>query len=768
MRRAATVLALLVGAQAFAWDSRCYRESGGECTPGPESARNRWIGPSDEHRALFVLSRIFGGLPATVAQGFDLPVFTGDTLVAVAGGSLPSLQPVAFIQTALVQERAMTAAEFAQLPDHAYALWDWALGNETCPLADALPANPGAEDCHAFKTHMGPVNSNHFLPQGAYFYDHYHELALARAATCAAMTTKLGAAASQFTVFPRACLDEALVLEAIGQHFLQDAWATGHMWERWGSPDLADFPSRTHALLVAMTSGLIHGARAVLEELALDPAFAALGLIGFHFDDPLNAPHPDVQWLVPGDPLPHPGLGDLYLIDLIALQGQGFPDQYRRLLSCGAAGLRAVYQAAGEPDGPLGSLAPALFAVDPASPGCFGQRATNLALVRGMGLDVTTPNGTPLRLELDSQVATQLVPQLSAQAGGNPTASLTAQYQIDVASIVSIAKLTALADPTGTALASGVLPPLIGVPANGTMVKTPLAAYVDPPLPWPGAAAGSDGERASALARTFHRAHAIDWCNRFHAGDPASLDVVALRDRVAALKAGGATMPVVEAACAACEEFAARHLRVGTSGDYDTAREPLCHFLADDPSAAQYVYQEGEPADPLASLVTSYCGCTPCTLQPVNLALDFGQGEDDPTVTGPVLDANVTYRVTVAGTLSIWTTQWQNGVCLGSPAGGVGGQTGLDAEYWFAIPVGSSLCDEFANDPFPNSTSKFEISTDDGASFDHPTAVDPAYDAAHNYEYLVTGQGQAIQFREVEGSNRDDDYGVLSITVACE
>jgi hypothetical protein len=29
-----------------------------------------------------------------------------------------------------------------------------------------------------------------------------------------------------------ACETEAKVLEAIGQHYLQDAWSMGHLWER--------------------------------------------------------------------------------------------------------------------------------------------------------------------------------------------------------------------------------------------------------------------------------------------------------------------------------------------------------------------------------------------------------------------------------------------------------------------------------------------------------------------------------------------------------
>ena len=33
------------------------------------------------------------------------------------------------------------------------------------------------------------------------------------------------------------------------------------------------------------------------------------------------------------------------------------------------------------------------------------------------------------------------------------------------------------------------------------------------------------------------------------------------------------------AACGACAEIAKRHLRVGTMASWDTAQEPLCHFL---------------------------------------------------------------------------------------------------------------------------------------------------------------------------------------------
>ena len=98
------------------------------------------------------------------------------------------------------------------------------------------------------------------------------------------------------------------------------------MWERWGSPDLADMPGRPAALAAAMTSWLIHGARAVLE--------AELGSFGT-FDDPLCAPHPDVTWVL-GDGTRGPGLGDLYLD---RLEEPAFSEQHGHLYGCAVAGL---------------------------------------------------------------------------------------------------------------------------------------------------------------------------------------------------------------------------------------------------------------------------------------------------------------------------------------------------------------------------------------------------------------------------------------------
>jgi hypothetical protein len=599
---AALVLALATG--ALAYDSKCYVSGGGECAPGPQSARERWMGDSDEHRQLWERTRELAKLPPSASADFSLDVFTDDRRIDVAGTLTPTLEPVAFFDAALVQTRTMSAGEFSQLPDFGFALWDWVTGLETCPLDPALPQPAAPGPCHDFTTHMGTVNSNHFLPQAQVFFAYYHQLALGRAAVCRTMKERLDQQGPDFQPFVEACRQQALVLEAIGHHFLQDAWSSGHMWERWGSPDLIDFTDLPRSLLVAMTSGLIHGARGVLQEQAR--------FVGYDVNDALCAPGPFVTFATAGTPAA-PGLGDLFLGALLAGDGASFPVQFDHFFSCATTSLRQVFQATGETLDPVD--APLREVADPTGEECFGQRATNRAMAAGIGLDYTDPVGTPHRIELDSLQAAQLIPLASAFVGGdtnNVNPAVVAQYAFDMSAIVARARVRAALEPTGTDLARGGLGTLLGVQPNSAFLQQPPAPYIDPPLPWPdpGTAANDAPGRALGLARAFHRSHAIEWCNRFRSGHPDFLDVEALRSKIETLRAIQATADEIEAACAVCTEFAARHLRVGTGeGDYDRAREPLCHFLADDPDAAQYVYQPGEASDGIPALARGYCGC---------------------------------------------------------------------------------------------------------------------------------------------------------------
>jgi hypothetical protein len=58
------------------------------------------------------------------------------------------------------------------------------------------------------------------------------------------------------------------------------------------------------------------------------------------------------------------------------------------------------------------------------------------------------------------------------------------------------------------------------------------------------------------------------------------------------------------AACTACTELAVRHLRVGTSGAWDTAQEPLCGYLAASPA---YVYFQAAGMTDPRTTASRYC-----------------------------------------------------------------------------------------------------------------------------------------------------------------
>ncbi|HSP77052.1 MAG TPA: hypothetical protein VLQ93_00885, partial [Myxococcaceae bacterium] len=486
-----------------------------------------------------------------------------------------------------------TPGELAQLPDFSYALWDWATGHETCPLPGA---GVDATKCHDFATHMGPVNSNHFLPQAGRFYAHYHALALARATECRVMRDALGGAGGRFGDYLRACESEALALEAVGHHYLQDAWSMGHMWQRWGSPELTDFPSegeaqRDRAVLVALASGLLHGARGVLQRL---PAWTT-----YDVNDALCAPHPAVEFATPSGER-YPAIGDDYLQELPPLSSQGaYAPQAERLLSCAVSGMREVYQAAGENHGPLGPPAEGLRTLEPTGPECFGQRATNRAMLEAAAVQFRIV-GQQVTLGLDSRLVGWMVPTVARETGEVPVPEgLKNEFRLGLQRIVSLTRLMAKQNPGGTELADGRLGSLLGARPNGEYASGgALASYVDPVLPWPGTLdpAPSARERAAALARVFHRGHAGDWCRAM-----AVDGLEALRARASDAALEPATRA---AACEVCAELTVRHLRVGTDvASYDASAEPLCHYLSGGP----YVYQPG-PGTPEA-LARSWCGC---------------------------------------------------------------------------------------------------------------------------------------------------------------
>jgi hypothetical protein len=597
---------LLIASPAFAYESVCFQYADNSkettqldaasrvtCTPaaGPNTARHRWVGPLDEHRLLFERAREAAGLPAAVSATFALDTFTSDATVAIGAAQSGTLIPTPFALSKRQRTRHLSVAELSQLPDYSYSLWDWATGHETCPLTGG--GDPTV--CHDFTTHMGPVNSNHFLPQAQNFYVEYHQLALSRADACLAMQTKLGADAPRFSAFLKQCELEAIALEAVGQHYLQDAWSTGHMWARWGSPELSDFPGaadepRDRAVLVALVTGLIHGSRGVLQKLP--------GWTSYDVNDALCSPQASVQYVHEG--VLHHGLGDDYLPQLPATLGDTgmFGHQVTQLMSCAVSGLSEVYQRAGQQHGAPGARAMGLRSVMVNSEACFGQRATNLALSEAAALQLKVA-GQQVVLPLDSRFVGWMVPKVARQQGEVAVPpKLRNEFRFSMMRSMTKLRLLAKEFPEGTQAANGAMGALVGVEPNTAFAaRTPIATYLEPALPWPGPADRPTEEksRAFALAGLFHRAHAADWCAQT---DAAGLEAIRVHTADATLDAEGKL-----AACAACVEISSRHLRLGTPVAYDLTKEPLCKLLD---ANAPVVYQLG--ADVTAG-AKAYCGC---------------------------------------------------------------------------------------------------------------------------------------------------------------
>jgi len=562
MRRA--LLLTLLAAPAFGFESVCYDSANHYCSPaaGPNTARNRRVGNLDEHRQLFVTTLQKAGLPSSLSAPQTLDVYTSSSTVTIGSAVVPTLQPAPFEEATRVATRTFTAPELAQLPDFSYALWDWASGHEICPEMDVI--DPVL--CHDFASHMGPVNSNHFAPQTQQFYARYHQRALDRAAECKTMATALAPSGGRFDDDLKACEVEALSLEAVGQHFLQDAWSMGHMWQRWGSPNLSEFPGATidekrdRAVLTALVSGFIHGARGVLQAL---PNWTT-----YDVNDAMCAPWPEVRF-VGDDGTISRGVGDDYLGELTPIQSQ-------RLFDCATSGVLEVYQATGKVSGPASPEA-GLETVDPTGPGCFGQRATNEAIVRGMEIDLKVL-GLQNSIALDARFASWMLPQVARASGKVPVDNHTKnEFRLSLMRVTTLARVAAKDDPNGTTLANGGLGDFMGVLPNGQYANP--GGYEDPSLPW-GSVSNANG---LTLARAFHRAHASDWCAAL--GQP-QLDALKAHAADVSLDTQGKA-----AACAICTELASRQLRVGTSASqYDSSKEPLCGYL--DPSGT-FLYLSG-------------------------------------------------------------------------------------------------------------------------------------------------------------------------------
>jgi hypothetical protein len=649
----ALALAVLAATPARGYDSHCGIGAG-DCPDGFAAARARWgvsggaVDERAEHARLWLASFAVSGLPASLNEPIELPVYTTDEVVEASAQDVLTLRPV--LTGALRRQvRVTTLAELTQLPDFSFTLWDWATGNETCPPG---PLNPDV--CHQYFPHIGMLNSSHMVPQAQRFYEHYHRLALARAEQCALIDNLPPAHRERFVPIALACEKQAMVLEAVGQHFLQDAWSMGHMWERWGGPEFTDFGAppfgdRTLGAAIAAYTGIIHGARSML---------------GPSFDDPLCAPHPGVTYIdgSPAAPLEQLGLGDVFLDSVLlpAPDGSAYAPQRRALFGCAVDGMRAVYELTAQLHGPLAEANATAFDADRrvTDASCWGQRATNQALAIGFGLHTgVQPNQQPL-LEVypglaDGGTANEVFPAgilalafatFAPVVGLSPfteEAALLFAQDAAAAATEAAAKGADPATALDTDLASGGLPPILGIAPNSTFLRggpSELpASYADPFLPWELNQPDLDlEERTRALNLTFLDAHAADRCLEMEESQ-----LVEYRSLAEAAVGGDAD--VEAAACGQCEQMAFAHLRFGQPGNHDPRREALCAFVVGN---AAFVFTEEDPASftgaeptdfgSLRSRTREWCGCqTTTTSTTTSITAGGGGGATSTVVTPP-------------------------------------------------------------------------------------------------------------------------------------
>ncbi len=589
------------------------------CAEGVAAPRGTQWG---EHALIAELALIRAGLSDVALRRDALPPYYTDR-AQVAGDPTLATQVPAPPGAALVRlERPLAIAEMAQVPDVSYSLADFLAGNEHCFVDNAARGTfEEVQACHTYFTHLGPVNSTHFLPQAQAVYRHYHAIALGRASACRRLAEALpraraaGLAPEIVAHLERgigSCRMQALAFESVGAHYLADAWSTGHMWQRWGSPV---YPrtrvGQLGAMVVGALSGLQHGWRAV--------AANTLGLSGGPIHDRLCLPGPfagddERRWVRfkphGGDALIL-GAGDDYLLACTSMEpawslldGEHVAEQRERMLDCVAKGFFDVHrQASPTPITPPPGLPPGL---DPAGAACWGQRVSNRTLYEGTGVTAWRRSNDPAVLArmIVRAHAGRVLGEVAARAAG----ALLFEVRMDLVALQAEIMWRAWRDPDGTEAAD--LPgPNLGQllftkrnSAYADLIDQGQVSYYeqrDPslwsarPHPVPatcesdadclatafcGPPAGMDKKRRcypqeAVFLNAYRAAHLEAWCFQ---DDYPAITAAAMRCRESEGRASHA--------CDACVEAVLPRLAPSESDD-DEAAQTLCEIVAGGTSA---------------------------------------------------------------------------------------------------------------------------------------------------------------------------------------
>jgi len=419
--------------------------------------RRSWNTPSSEHWAITKAAAAVAGLPASLGKTFFVRYPSNNTFVAspsnASFGSLVLAQsqiPTGFESVSSEVLRGISVYEMSQVPDMSYSITDWISGNETCPLTDIDGAfitdnDPGQLGCHDYFQALGTLNVSHFSPGSRSVYEHYHQLALTRMDACVALNPLVSGynhtgswepVSSANDTEAHECEREAMIYEMFAQHFLQDAWATGHMWHAWGYAQLSQYPALLEpmagsppdttqppaqnlpgrraliAKAVAAYRAMVHGAKDGALRFMNSDAFKEMAkkylswnprkdeILAGLAEDPLSYPYYSQNSLAVNlagfanltpvtwrnlTSIVAPGAGDQWANLLLNTPADPDDDLYaeprKRLLMCTAASMREVYDR-----GPHAHGLPTAFSGAWDRQGfnfsdeCWSQRATNVAM----------------------------------------------------------------------------------------------------------------------------------------------------------------------------------------------------------------------------------------------------------------------------------------------------------------------------------------------------------------------------------------------------
>jgi von Willebrand factor type A domain len=526
---------------ASAWDTRVItcEEDDKSCAPWLSIYRGGASGSIAEHTRISDLALqqlglrdLFGKQGSAKLEITDLNVswlrrdhFEG----ALAFGDDPNGE------TLLEERRIPAPANFTGVPDYSYSVLDWLNKNSYCP---PFASESYTDGCHKFVGWLGGFNSPHFGSQATAMYKRYHALALDMAGRAQRLRARLGRGPEKdvHEDIVKEMEIEALAFEGFAQHFLQDRWAMGHMWERWGAGDAAQMGIAAskirmgHLLGIGAAAGLLHGSEAVINDQRgiVETIDRVTGVRRFlDAADPMSSPVirdgvvVPMEWRHAGEGASgdnNPGVGDERFNDLYLEQltgsgqfGSGYGGivqrsedlkfsaarQFNEMMTCSKAGWAEVVRAFGQhPEGgygahraPLSGSAPSFAINDQAS--CWDMWATNEAMYTGLMDDGNLP-----------------IKYLALLGGSSALGMVVGRTGlVTMAGKMWIKKF---GDPKGTGLATGEIGELADI---STADKYSLPKYALPARVEDLVEEEPVGIDRQTLYGAFNRAHSDYWCD---------------------------------------------------------------------------------------------------------------------------------------------------------------------------------------------------------------------------------------------------------------